>query len=117
MIRYIYGEDLNKFPMLARSMFRDRADQFATRLGWEVSVDERGEERDEYDRENPLYVIWEKPAYNARARIWTPFSAHPQAINHLQYRRRGTAPTHLKRLGRSRFSPPGRASRGAPRRP
>lgn len=61
MIRYIYGEDLNKFPMLARSMFRDRADQFATRLGWEVSVDERGEERDEYDRENPLYVIWEKP--------------------------------------------------------
>ncbi|GGA94356.1 acyl-homoserine-lactone synthase [Allosediminivita pacifica] len=61
MIRYIYAEDLNKFPMLARSMFRDRADQFATRLGWEVSVDERGEERDDYDRENPLYVIWEKP--------------------------------------------------------
>ncbi|MCT4554746.1 MAG: autoinducer synthase [Pelagimonas sp.] len=60
MIRYIYGEDLHKFPKLARSMFLDRADQFKTRLGWAVTVDERGFERDEYDAENPLYVIWEK---------------------------------------------------------
>ena len=59
MIRYVYGEDLHKFPKLARSMFLDRADQFKTRLGWEVSVDDRGYERDEYDEENPLYVIWE----------------------------------------------------------
>ncbi len=59
MIRYIYGTDLHKFPKLAQSMFRDRADQFKTRLGWEVSVDENGSERDEYDAENPLYVIWE----------------------------------------------------------
>jgi N-acyl-L-homoserine lactone synthetase len=59
MIRYIYGTDLHKFPKLAESMFRDRADQFKTRLGWEVSVDENGLERDEYDEENPLYVIWE----------------------------------------------------------
>ncbi|MGP6088180.1 acyl-homoserine-lactone synthase [Antarctobacter jejuensis] len=59
MIRYVYGTDLHKFPKLAETMFRDRADQFKTRLGWEVSVDERGYERDEYDDENPLYVIWE----------------------------------------------------------
>lgn len=59
MIRYIYGNDLHKFPKLARTMFLDRADQFKTRLNWDVTVDERGFERDEYDDENPLYVIWE----------------------------------------------------------
>ncbi|WP_425071945.1 acyl-homoserine-lactone synthase [Sagittula sp. S175] len=59
MIRYIYGNDLHKFPKLARTMFLDRADQFKTRLGWDVTVDEKGFERDEYDAENPLYVIWE----------------------------------------------------------
>jgi acyl homoserine lactone synthase len=41
-------------------MFRDRADQFRTRLGWEVQVDAAGEERDAYDAMNPLYVIWEQ---------------------------------------------------------
>lgn len=60
MIRYIHGHDLHKFPKLAESMFRDRADQFKTRLGWAVSVDAQGFERDEYDDENPLYVIWEE---------------------------------------------------------
>lgn len=59
MIRYVYGHDLHNFPKLARSMFEDRADQFKTRLGWDVTVDEQGFERDEYDAENPLYVIWE----------------------------------------------------------
>ncbi|MFW2588946.1 acyl-homoserine-lactone synthase [Sagittula sp. SSi028] len=59
MIRYIYGNDLHKFPKLARTMFLDRADQFKTRLNWDVTVDARGFERDEYDDENPLYVIWE----------------------------------------------------------
>ena len=60
MLRYIYANDLYKFPKLARSMFQDRADQFRTRLGWEVTVDENGEERDQYDDLNPLYVIWEQ---------------------------------------------------------
>ncbi len=60
MIRYIYANDLHAYPKLARSMFLDRADQFKTRLGWEVTVDANGEERDEYDALNPLYVIWEK---------------------------------------------------------
>ncbi len=59
MLRYIYGRDLHKFPKLARTMFEDRADQFRTRLGWDVAVDEQGQERDRYDRLDPLYVIWE----------------------------------------------------------
>jgi acyl homoserine lactone synthase len=41
-------------------MFLDRADQFKTRLGWDVDVDAKGEERDKYDAMNPLYVIWEE---------------------------------------------------------
>lgn len=61
MLRYVYASDLNDHPKLARTMFQDRADQFKTRLGWEVHVDDNGYERDEYDDLNPLYVIWEEP--------------------------------------------------------
>lgn len=61
MLRYIYGSQLHTAPRLAKSMFEDRADQFKTRLGWEVHVDGDGFERDEYDALNPLYVIWEEP--------------------------------------------------------
>jgi N-acyl-L-homoserine lactone synthetase len=61
MLRYIYATELCNYPTLARTMFRDRADQFRTRLGWNVAVDEDGEERDQYDDLNPLYVIWERP--------------------------------------------------------
>lgn len=59
MLRYIYANELKNHPKLARGMFVDRADQFKTRLGWDVKVDENGEERDQYDTLNPLYVIWE----------------------------------------------------------
>ncbi len=59
MLRYLYGSELHQFPRLARSMFEDRADQFQSRLGWDVDVDEHGQERDGYDDLNPLYVIWE----------------------------------------------------------
>lgn len=61
MLRYIYGTDLHKFPLLRDTMFRDRAIQFHERLGWEVTVNDRGEERDQYDALNPLYVIWQRP--------------------------------------------------------
>ena len=61
MLRYIYGTDLHKFPLLRDTMFRDRAEQFSKRLGWDVKVDEFGFEKDEYDALNPLYVIWELP--------------------------------------------------------
>lgn len=60
MLRYIYGRDLRRFPKLAESMFRDRADQFRNRLGWDVSVDENGFEKDQYDALDPLYVIWQE---------------------------------------------------------
>ncbi|HDR29664.1 acyl-homoserine-lactone synthase [Rhodovulum sp.] len=61
MLRYIYGVDLHKHPLLRETMFRDRAIQFHERLGWDVTVDEKGEEHDQYDVLNPLYVIWELP--------------------------------------------------------
>jgi len=60
MIRYIYADDLHAHPTLASCMFVDRADQFKTRLDWDVTVDANGEERDAYDDMNPLYVIWEE---------------------------------------------------------
>ncbi|SIO59964.1 acyl homoserine lactone synthase [Rhodovulum sp. ES.010] len=60
MLRYIYADSLHKFPLLRDTMFRDRAIQFKERLGWDVSVNDRGEERDQYDALNPLYVIWEQ---------------------------------------------------------
>ena len=61
MLRYIHGHDLHRFPKLADSMFKHRADQFARRLKWDVSVGQDGQERDEYDALDPLYVIWERP--------------------------------------------------------
>ncbi len=60
MLRYIYGNDLHTVPHLADTMFRDRADQFKFRLGWDVNVDVNGHERDSYDGLNPLYVIWQQ---------------------------------------------------------
>ena len=61
MLRYLYASELDAHPVLRRGMFTDRADQFRNRLGWDVSVDAQGEERDQYDALNPLYVIWEQP--------------------------------------------------------
>jgi acyl homoserine lactone synthase len=58
MIRFIYADDLHRYPVLGASMFRDRAVQFRDRLGWPVRVDARGWECDDYDAENPLYAIW-----------------------------------------------------------
>lgn len=60
MLRYLYGDQLRDHPGLAETMFRDRAHQFRTRLGWQVAVRPDGTERDEYDALNPLYVIWER---------------------------------------------------------
>lgn len=57
MIRFLTAQDLTAHPALRDSMFRDRADQFRTRLGWDVSVDAQGYEQDDYDACDPLYVI------------------------------------------------------------
>lgn len=61
MLRYLYADQLKTRPDLARAMFADRAHQFKTRQGWDVTVDADGAERDSYDAMNPLYVIWETP--------------------------------------------------------
>jgi acyl homoserine lactone synthase len=59
MLRYLSAAALAREPLLQDTMFRDRACQFHRRLGWEVKVDARGWEQDDYDREGPLYVIWQ----------------------------------------------------------
>jgi acyl homoserine lactone synthase len=41
-------------------MFRDRAAQFRDRLKWDVTVDDRGWERDEYDHAGATYVVWQR---------------------------------------------------------
>lgn len=61
MLRYIYADQLDQFPRLKDGMFKDRATQFSDRLGWEVKVDMQGNERDQYDDLNPMYIIWEQP--------------------------------------------------------
>ncbi len=61
MIHYIYGHALNDYPTLRDTMFADRADQFHTRLGWDVQINENGHEVDQYDGDDTLYVIWEQP--------------------------------------------------------
>lgn len=61
MLRYLQGFELGRYPALQSSMFLDRAAQFRDRLGWEVSVDSNGWERDQYDDLDPLYVVWQLP--------------------------------------------------------
>ena len=53
----VYREDLAAFKSLADQMFRDRRLQFVERHGWELEIDAAGRELDQYDRENPLYLI------------------------------------------------------------
>ena len=61
MIRYIYANEIKAFPILAETMFKDRAEQFKNRLDWDVNVNEDGWECDEYDALNQLYIIWVEP--------------------------------------------------------
>lgn len=61
MIKFIYAHDLANQPALRSGMFTDRRIQFKERQGWEVRVNEIGEEVDEYDDMNPLYVICQTP--------------------------------------------------------
>lgn len=61
MLRYLHTADLDRLPVLRDSMFRDRTKQFRDRLGWPVTVDDEGRERDQYDDLDPIYVVWESP--------------------------------------------------------
>ena len=59
MIRFLSGNQLHSHSAIKIGMHKDRATQFSTRLGWDVRVDQNGEEHDLYDSLNPLYVILE----------------------------------------------------------
>lgn len=59
MIRFVTAENLSTRPMLRATMFRDRADQFFHRLRWDISINESGEEIDQYDALGPIYVMAE----------------------------------------------------------
>ncbi|MFT3972053.1 MAG: acyl-homoserine-lactone synthase [Amaricoccus sp.] len=57
MFLAIDGSDLNSMPMLRRSMFVDRADQFVHRHGWPLPLDAGGLEIDEYDGSGTTYCM------------------------------------------------------------
>ena len=56
MLKLIEGSYASFFPREIDAMFRNRAETFARRLGWEVEVKD-GYERDAFDRANPLYLV------------------------------------------------------------
>jgi acyl homoserine lactone synthase len=56
MIKLIEGSYASFFPREMDAMFRNRAQTFSERLGWEVVV-KNGYERDGFDDANPLYLI------------------------------------------------------------
>lgn len=92
MLRFLYGCDLHRHPRLAGSMFRDRAAQFFHRHGWDVTVDAQGQERDQYDALNPLYIIWERPdgSHGGSARF-LPTTGRTMVNDHFLHLTGGTA--------------------------
>lgn len=56
MLKLIEGSCASFFPREIDSMFRNRAEAFSDRLGWEVVVKD-GYERDRFDDANPLYLV------------------------------------------------------------
>jgi N-acyl-L-homoserine lactone synthetase len=57
MITVIEPHNTAQFPKLMEEMFRLRARVFRERIGWNVQVAD-GKERDKYDDEAPVYVIY-----------------------------------------------------------
>jgi acyl homoserine lactone synthase len=56
MLKLIEGSYASFFPREIDAMFRNRAEIFSERLGWEVVV-KNGYERDRFDDLNPLYLV------------------------------------------------------------
>jgi acyl homoserine lactone synthase len=56
MLKLIEGSYASFFPKEIEAMFRNRAQTFSDRLGWEVVVKD-GYERDRFDDANPLYLV------------------------------------------------------------
>ena len=57
MIVVIESSNAHKYPDLMDQMFQTRARVFRDRMRWDVTV-ERGRERDKYDDETPVYILW-----------------------------------------------------------
>src|ERR1700761_51581 len=57
MIIIVEAHNARKHAHLLEQMFRMRARIFHDRLGWDVTVKD-GKERDRYDDENPVYIIY-----------------------------------------------------------
>ncbi len=86
MIRYLYAHDLPRHAALRDSMHRDRATQFRDRLKWQVTVDDKGWERDAYDDLNPLYVIWEdRPGVHGGSMRFLPMSGPTMVNDHFAH--------------------------------
>ena len=56
MLKLIEGSYASSFPKELDAMFRNRAELFSQRLGWDVVVKD-GYERDRFDDLNPLYLV------------------------------------------------------------
>lgn len=61
MIRFLCASELQRRDKLRHSLFTARAEQFVERLGWDLKVNEQGEEMDKYDRIDPFYIVIENP--------------------------------------------------------
>lgn len=62
MIRFVYRQEIDELSALRDSMHLDRAFQFKARLRWDISLRDDGQEHDEYDALNPLYIMVEDAA-------------------------------------------------------
>ncbi len=56
MLKLIEGSNASFFPREMDAMFRNRAEIFSERLGWDVVV-KNGYEQDRFDDLNPLYLV------------------------------------------------------------
>src|SRR5579864_9650162 len=63
MLKLVEGSYASFFPREMDAMFRNRAETFSDRLGWEVVVKD-GYERDAFDDANPLYLVSVDPKTN-----------------------------------------------------
>lgn len=57
MLRILEGFEYANEPYLFDQMFKQRARLFKNKLGWDVKVNENGWERDEYDRDDTIYLL------------------------------------------------------------
>lgn len=86
MIHYLYADQIAAHPLLFKSMYEDRAAQFGKRLNWQVTIDASGQELDEYDHLNPLYVIWqEKDGSHGGSMRFLPTTGRVMVNEHFQH--------------------------------